>query len=332
MRLPPDLQRAIEEEAAQIALPQRKSAAQELSELYRRGDLRHAALSTGAHRAAYLQSRMPATYAACCKVFSEIRQRLAGEAGMQLRSLLDLGAGPGTAAWAARESFPGLREFTLVERDHEMAKIGRRMFCRGDHEELSQVGWVCSDATKSAAPQHDLVVISYLLAELPPGVAERLVLSAWRAASSLLVIIEPGTPRSFQTVLSARQALIDAGARILAPCPHHKACPMAAIPPGANRDDWCHFATRVERTAEHRRLKRGELGYEDEKYSYLVAGRNAQDGAVLRARIVRHPLFRPGHVKLTLCTADGLKQETIGRSEAQRYRQARKAEWGDVWE
>jgi ribosomal protein RSM22 (predicted rRNA methylase) len=175
-----------------------------------------------------------------------------------------------------------------------------------------------------------LVVISYLLAELSSDAAERLVLSAWRAAACLLVIIEPGTPHNFQDVLKARQALIGAGAQILAPCPHHQACPLAKGPPGTKNIDWCHFAARVERTAEHRRLKGGALGYEDEKYSYLVASRVTSRWP--RARIVRHPLFRPGHVKLALCTAEGLKQETIGRSEAQRYRQARKAAWGDAWE
>ena len=100
--------------------------------------------------------------------------------------------------------------------------------------------------------------------------------------------------------------------------------------PGVDTEDWCHFAARIERTAEHRRLKRGVLGHEDEKYSYLVASRIPATWP--RARIVRHPFFRPGHVQFTLCTADGLKQETVGKSDAERYRQARKAEWGDAWE
>ena len=325
MRLPPELHRAIDEEAARFDRTERRRAAQELSETYRRGDFRRPALATGAHHAAYLQARLPATYAACCRVFGEIRRCLPG---LTLQSLLDLGAGPGTAAWAAHELFPELHDLTLVEHDRETAALGQRILGGSTLEKFTQVNWVGADATilASSCPErgYDLVVISYLLAELTPGAAEKLVLSAWRAAAGLLVIIEPGTPRDFRVVLSARQALIGAGAQILMPCPHHRACPMAG------HGDWCHFAARVERTAEHRRLKGGELGHEDEKYSYLVAGRSAASWP--RARIVRHPLFRPGHVKLTLCTADGLKQETIGRSEARRYRQARKAKWGDTWE
>jgi ribosomal protein RSM22 (predicted rRNA methylase) len=48
-----------------------------------------------------------------------------------------------------------------------------------------------------------------------------------------------------------------------------------------------------------------------------------------RGRILRHPLYRPGHVRLTLCTAEGLKQETIGKARKELYRAARKAMWGD---
>ena len=36
---------------------------------------------------------------------------------------------------------------------------------------------------------------------------------------------------------------------------------------GAN---WCHFAVRLARTSLHRDVKGARLGYEDEKYSFLV--------------------------------------------------------------
>src|SRR5580698_7924728 len=99
MQLPPELRHAIdeEEEAAGVNLAQRVRAAEQLSRRYQQGDFRQPVLATGAHRIAYLQARMPATYAASCRVFHEIRSRLPD---VELRSLLDLGAGPGTTAWA----------------------------------------------------------------------------------------------------------------------------------------------------------------------------------------------------------------------------------------
>jgi ribosomal protein RSM22 (predicted rRNA methylase) len=93
--------------------------------------------------------------------------------------------------------------------------------------------------------------------------------------------------------------------------------------------DWCHFAARVERTAMHRRLKGGELGHEDEKFSYVAA--TPLPGNPAEQRIVRHPGFHSGFVELQLCSADGLEKRTIGRSKKNEYRAARRAAWGDAW-
>ena len=94
--------------------------------------------------------------------------------------------------------------------------------------------------------------------------------------------------------------------------------------------DWCHFSQRVERTSQHRQLKGGALGYEDEKFSYLIAAKNAAPST--GARIVRHPGKHSGHVKLALCTAQGqIENRTITRSSKEAYKRARKAEWGDLW-
>jgi len=172
---------------------------------------------------------------------------------------------------------------------------------------------------------HDLVVISYVLGELGSAAAESVIRKAWSCAEKLLVAIEPGTPRGFGAIHAARSLLIAGGAEILAPCPHKLACPMAAA------GDWCHFAQRVERTSRHRQLKGGALGYEDEKFSYLVAAR--QPAKMSHSRILRHPLKHSGHVQLTLCTLDGqVQSRTVTRSQKQAYKLARKAAWGDLWD
>ena len=94
--------------------------------------------------------------------------------------------------------------------------------------------------------------------------------------------------------------------------------------------DWCHFSQRVERTSQHRQLKGGELGYEDEKFSYLVVAKNNSPSA--GARIVRHPGKHSGHVQLALCTPQRqIENRTVTRSSKEAYKQARKAEWGDTW-
>jgi len=185
--------------------------------------------------------------------------------------------------------------------------------------------WIQQDLqSKFECPPHDLVVISYALGELAPEAAAALLDRAWSNAKQFLVLIEPGTPRGFSVVHNARAAVISAGAHILAPCPHSNACPMAGT------RDWCHFAQRLERSSQHRQLKVGALGYEDEKYSYLIASRNRFP--TVEARIVRHPQKHSGHVQLTLCARQGLETRTITRSDKQNYKLARQAEWGDGWE
>jgi ribosomal protein RSM22 (predicted rRNA methylase) len=97
----------------------------------------------------------------------------------------------------------------------------------------------------------------------------------------------------------------------------------------ATAGDWCHFAQRVERSSLHRQLKGGELGYEDEKFSYVVLSRQPLPTAP--ARVIRHASIRKGHVELQLCTPSGLERVTIGKSKKGQYRAARKAGWGDAW-
>ena len=105
-------------------------------------------------------------------------------------------------------------------------------------------------------------------------------------------MVERGTPAGFRGLLRARDTLVGAGFRVVAPCPHDQACPWA------DGRDWCHFAARVPRSARHRQVKGARLGWEDEKFSYLVAVR---DGAGRpHGRIVRHPYQRKGLVELTV--------------------------------
>jgi ribosomal protein RSM22 (predicted rRNA methylase) len=329
MRPPEELLAAIERETEKADRAALARASDELTRRYKSADFSAPIIKSEAHRAAYMAARLPATYAANWRVFSEIC-RLAPQGRQEIASALDLGAGPGTALWAAAEVFPELRQATLVESDEAWLKLGRRIAANSPHSFLRHAEWVRHDLrTPLDCPPHDLVVISYALGELSPPAAQALLLRAWSLASRFLVVIEPGTPRGFGVIHTARSALIAAtaasasGSQILAPCPHQDACPMAAA------GDWCHFAQRVPRTSLHRRLKSGALAYEDEKFSYIVASRERSQTVL--SRIVRHPQKRTGHVQLTLCTRRGIERRTVSRSQGKDYLLARQAQWGDPW-
>lgn len=95
-------------------------------------------------------------------------------------------------------------------------------------------------------------------------------------------------------------------------------------------NDWCHFSQRLERSTEHRLVKSGSLGYEDEKFSYIIATR--LDLPTAQARIVRHPRKHSGHVQLELCRVPGvIAKETVTKSNKEAYKRARQAQWGEEW-
>jgi ribosomal protein RSM22 (predicted rRNA methylase) len=322
MRLSAELQDIIQRETDKVDHRKLAQAAAQLTEHYKAADFSTPAVATEAHRAAYLAVRMPATYAAISRVFAEIKLRAPQE---EIASLLDLGAGPGTTLFAAAQQFPQLRQATLIESNAGWIAMGKRLAEQSDSAAIQQAQWMKQDLRSGlACEKHDLVVISYTLGELPQPAAEAVLNKALKCAGKFLVVIEPGTRRGFAAINAARSALIAGAATILMPCPHHFTCPMAAA------GDWCHFAQRVERTSQHRQLKGGELGYEDEKFSYLVAAKSPTPST--GARIIRHPGKHSGHVQLVLCTAEGkIQNRTITRSSKESYRGARKAEWGDLW-
>src|SRR5258708_26338555 len=94
----------------------------------------------------------------------------------------------------------------------------------------------------------DLVVASYAAGEIAEGKLPRFAQLLWAATAGALVIIEPGTPTGYGRILRVRSELIAAGARVAAPCPHERECPLH--PP-----DWCHFAQRLPRSRDHLHIK-----------------------------------------------------------------------------
>ena len=243
---------------------------------------------------------------------------------LKIDSLLDLGAGPGTAAWAAAEIFGELQQLTLIEQNGELIRLGQSLARGSGHPALRSADWKRLNLkTADSFPACDLVVSSYSLGEVGRDEAIKIIATAWQAARKAIAIVEPGTVKGFELIREIRNELIKAGGSLLAPCPHQQACPMQS-------GDWCHFAQRFERTSLHRRIKSGSLGYEDEKFSYLVAAK--QPAHPVSARVIRHPIKQSGSVQIQLCTSDQLQKITVTRRDKESWRRARKTDWGDAWE
>jgi ribosomal protein RSM22 (predicted rRNA methylase) len=318
--LPPELEQAIARALASTEPRALASAARRLTERYQRGEFA-LALREPADRAAYLAVRFPATFAASRNVFGHVRERLPQA---RFASLLDLGAGAGAASWAAASAL-GVERITCVEHNLPFAELGQRLAATSGNEPLARAHWLPRDIARvHDLPAHDVVVLSYVLGEIgEPHVAD-LIDAAWHKAGALMVVVEPGTPDGFRRLHRVRAQLLAARAHILAPCPHHDTCPMFAT------GDWCHFAARLARTAQHRRLKSASLGYEDEKFGYIVVAKWPVGRP--QSRVLRHPLIHPGHLRLLLCRAERPEQRTVTKAQKPLWRYARQLGWGDAWE
>lgn len=322
--LPDDLRTALDDELGRFPESRLAQAVDKLSARYRSGEAAAAPiLASELDVAAYAAYRMPATYAAVRSVLGETA---AAAPAFAPRTQLDVGGGTGAAVWAAAGVWPSLTECTVVEQVAGALALGRRLAASADEPAVRATTWQRGLIDPAVPlPATDLVTLSYVLGELPEG--KRAGVVRWLAASAgAVVVIEPGTPAGFARVRAARDVLRELGHTVVAPCPHDGECPIS---PGS---DWCHFSARLPRSGVHRRVKSGTLGFEDEKFSYVVT---APVGAALDrpdARILRHPRKHKGFVQLDLCTITGLESGvTVSKRHGARYRAARDVAWGDAW-
>lgn len=319
MQLPPDIRNAIETLAEQAGIKALRAAAQAVSERYRDPDAVNVAIRSETEALAYLATRFPATYAAARFAFT---QTGLAHPEFQPQSLVDLGAGPGTAALAALTQWPVAGEIFLLEPNPHLRVAGQKLFALLGH--VGRVRWIEGNVLNESIPHGDLVVSGYVFNEVLRQTkdSQRVVKKVWDAAGGMLVLIEPGTPAGFAHIMTFRDFAIRNAAHIVAPCPHAMECPLRGSPA------WCHFSVRVERSRLHRGVKPDAvLGYEDEKFSFVSVAREAAP-ARPDFRLTGHP-SRQKMLQIQVCSADG----TVGtRSLAKShplYKQIRKLDWGE---
>jgi ribosomal protein RSM22 (predicted rRNA methylase) len=78
-------------------------------------------------------------------------------------------------------------------------------------------------------------------------------------------------------------------------------------------------------------MKGGTLGYEDEKFSYLVVARRDL-GTRTPARVIRPPEENKFSVSLAVCAPDGAELRVIPSRDKPAFKAAKKLTWGDALE
>jgi ribosomal protein RSM22 (predicted rRNA methylase) len=281
--------------------------AEKLSLGYRAGQS-SGGIVTRADALAYACARMPATFAVNDAVLARLTEAWADFAPA---TLLDVGAGSGAASWAARQYWPEL----------DVSMLDTNPALRALAGELMPGAEILAGDIGAAAGPADLVIASYVLAELPEDRAAAVAAGLWQTAQRALVLIEPGTPQGFARIRAARAALIAAGAHVAAPCTHDNACPMSG-------DDWCHFSQRLARSRDHMALKDASVPFEDERYSYVVVTHEKRSfGARILAPVLE---TKPG-LTFKLCDETGLKARFVPARDKAETRRVRRKGWGDLF-
>lgn len=249
---------------------------------------------------AYFLYRTPATQAVLKKVLEHLK-------GKNLKTALELGSGPGSSYPVLKDLF--FEKIVYIEKE------------AGFRRELDEVEWIVRNFLEEFDyPEAELVLYSYSLGELDlPGQLNTLK-KGLLATQKYMVIIEPGTPKGFETLLVARDFLIQNGLYIQAPCYHNAPCPKKNSP-------WCHFSERVQRTKMHRQLKGGSLGYEDEKYCYIIA--SSEPVSEKKFTILDTPKIEKHRLRMNLCTENGMKIFECKANNKELFKTIKKKQWGE---
>jgi ribosomal protein RSM22 (predicted rRNA methylase) len=312
--LPADLRAALDRKLEGLSRQDIAMRAAQISKTYRDGGS-SITIKSGTDALAYALVRMPATYAAMAACLNALRE---ARPDFAPASLLDVGAGPGTASWAAAETFSSLQRFMLLDINGVLQKLAldlsrahprlASMTCRRDAGAIEEV---------EAA---DLVLASYLIGEVSDAERRTLAERLWSKTRDTLVVVEPGTPVGYARIIELRAQLIASGAHVAAPCPHDLPCPLLA-------PDWCHFAQRLPRLRAHIQIKGAELPFEDEKFSYVVLTRDPV--AQRFSRVLAPPVVGKVEVAAKLCKAGGVDIAKVPRRDKAAYATARRWRWGD---
>ncbi|CCD93782.1 conserved hypothetical protein [Bradyrhizobium sp. ORS 375] len=316
--LPAALKASLEARLHGLSRQDAATRATRISDTYRSGGT-SSTITSDADAIAYAAVRMPATYAA---VAASLNALVQASPDFAPASLLDVGAGPGTASFAAAEAFASLDSFHAIDANPALRTLALAL--ADDTARMRELAYALGqarallDRTDSA----DLVMASYMIGELTDAERAALVAALWTKTRHTLLIVEPGTPAGYQRIIAARGQLIAAGAHVAAPCPHAAACPLVA-------PDWCHFVQRLARSRAHRELKGADAPFEDEKFSFVALTRQPVSHRPA-ARVLAPPVVTKIGATAKLCLADGTAAAvSITRRDKPAFAAARRWDWGD---
>lgn len=312
MILPSDVQEKVNELFVGLNKKILSSGREQLTNKYKSGQaINKSAIESKQDGIVYAISRMPATYSVIFSLLSDLIEQGKIE---NVSSIFDIGSGTGAGFFACREIFENA-EISLFEREKNMIDIFDR-FETGKKVNLFDF---MRDEISSKA---DLVMTNYVFSELSEE-GRRVALNKMLDCSNRYVlIVDTGTPRTYENFMKLKKLVIEMGYKISAPCNSDK-CGL--------KNDYCQFYARVERSGLLKLAKNGDLPYEDEKYFYLLIDKKAENIKNLdEKRVIRRPLLKTNFIELKLCTSDGVIETTITKKDKASYQRAKKVKINEI--
>ena len=253
--------------------------------------------------AAYSLFFAPQTHARIAHILAELPPF--PETAQPLRAL-DLGAGTGAAAWALLDHL-GRRPVALTAWDHSRPAL------RCLHElfdALRRARW--PEATLRTTPESleaftvpaekfDVVLLHYVLNELPPAARRALLARAARALApnGRLIVCEPLVHEAGDYLRELRAyALGDLKLHVLAPCPHEQTCPLGE--PCHDVRTWkLSQGLQILNASLHRDLRHLAFAF------LVLTPAPPAPAETLRARVVGSPSHAKGQTLCPACCSDG---------------------------
>ena len=213
--LPAELKAALDAKLQGLSRSEAAGRAAQISQIYRDGG-GSGAIRSEADALAYALARMPATYAA---VAASLNALAGARPGFAPKSLLDVGAGPGTATWAAAEAFSSLQSFALLDSNGALRALALDLGSgsvrlRNIEYEHREARAVLADSVPA-----DLVVASYMIGETSDAERRALAELMWAKTRDTLLIVEPGTPAGYAQDHRATRATDRVGRACRSPLP-----------------------------------------------------------------------------------------------------------------
>jgi ribosomal protein RSM22 (predicted rRNA methylase) len=192
------LRAALEARLQGVSRNEAAERAAAISQTYRDGG-NSGAIRNESDALAYALARMPATYAAG---IASLNALIEAHPDFAPNSLLDVGAGPGTATWAAAEMLPSLQSFTLLDANGALRQLALDLATESGRQIAYERGEARALLAKADAA--DLVVASYVIGEMDEAERTSLAALMWEKTRDTLLVVEPGTPAGYQRIITAQ--------------------------------------------------------------------------------------------------------------------------------